>query len=205
MTSDTNSTQASVNESLVISDEYLFPLLVPLLGGVVSGGAAAGTRMAIGNSGALWSSGERPNDVVSFYKDANFNGSRRDFPIHAHHIQDSISKGTLGFVNKENDTYSSVIVPEGASVIAYWDAGRKGKVTHFPPGRYASLGEWNDKISSFEIIPEAKGCTERQRDPNYNYGLRIYDGSKWHCGSWQDTGCTWGHTNRERLQCKKRK
>lgn len=204
---DVNSTQGSVNDPLNISDDYFFPLLIPLAGGIASGGAASGTKFAIGNSGAKWSAGERPSNMVSFYKDANFNGSRRDFPIDRHHIQDSLSKGHLGLgLNKENDTYSSLIVPEGAVVIAYKDAGRKGGRMYFPPGQFPNLGNgWNDVISSFEIIPETPGCTVGYPDPNYHYGTRTWDGSKWQCGDWEDTGCTWGHTERERLQCRKRK
>jgi len=208
MVSQLNQTHNSVDSSMTLtSDEFAIPFLVPLLGGVASGAAGAGVKMAIGNSGALWTEGERPEGVVSFFKDTNFNGPRRDFMVR-HHVQNSLSKGHLGLgINKENDTYSSAIVPEGATVYVYEHNDKKGREARLPPGRYKSFGGgWNDTISSFEIIPEPKGCKVSDIDPNYQYTTRVLSNGRWVCPSgWQDTGCTWGHTERERLQCAKRK
>lgn len=206
MATQKNETPNSTDASMVLSDDFGIPLLLPILGGVASGAAGAGVKMAFGNSGALWSKGPRPKGVVSFYKDTNFNGPRRDFPIRPH-VQNSLSKGHLGLgMNKENDTYSSAIIPEGVIVLAYEHNDRKGRRLFFSPGRWKNFGKWNDKISSFEIIPENPGCTVNRFDEPYTYTRRQLKNGKWVCPSgWTDTGCTWGHTLRETLQCKKRK
>lgn len=213
----TNEAQGKVDENLsILSDDFIAPLLIPLMGGVLSGGAAAGTKIAIGNSGAKWSAGERPPDAVSFYKDHQFQGGRRDFPSYQYHAQNSLSKGILGTgLSKENDTYTSAIIPAGVTVVIYENNDKGGRKAYlYGPGRYSNLGRfWNDRISSFEIIPEARGCSipvvgdpdnVLKPDPAYQFSTRV--GPPWKCpDGWIDTGCTWGHTGREQLQCAKRR
>lgn len=104
--------------------------------------------------GARWNYGARPDNVVSFYKHANFAEPRRDFPLGT--VQNSLSKGTflgLGLgLDKENDTYSSVKVPKGMKVLAYADNDLRGDVRVYEAGDHPSLGDFNDRISSFKVV-----------------------------------------------------
>lgn len=101
--------------------------------------------------GAGWESGLRSNNVVSFYKDVNFTGGRRDYHIGS--VQASLSSGFLRTgINKENDTYSSLIVPEGMVVQAFADDHFSGTMKTYPTGGYPRLDDFNDKISSLKVV-----------------------------------------------------
>lgn len=103
-------------------------------------------------SGAKWSSGTAGSNVVSFYKDINFAGPRKDYPIGA--VQNSLSKGVFGLGgNKENDTYSSLKVPAGMQVQVWVDNDQKGATYTFPPGDYPDLRiqGFHDNISSLVV------------------------------------------------------
>lgn len=87
-----------------------------------------------------------------FYKDANFTGSYRDFPVGTY--QRSLSKGFLGFYRKENDTYSSIVVGEGLVVTVYEHNDFQGRGIRITgPHRLANLGQYkmNDTISSLKV------------------------------------------------------
>jgi len=89
---------------------------------------------------------------VRFYKDANFTGPFRDFPVGT--LQRSLSKGFLGTgLNKENDTYSSAVVPSGLKALAYEHNDFRGRTLTLYAGKHANLGAWgmNDTISSLRV------------------------------------------------------
>lgn len=122
-----------------------------LLAGLAAGGAGAG-GLGYMKSGAIWSSGSRPPNVVSFYKDVNFGGPRKDYPVGA--VQNSLSKGKLGMgVDKENDTYSSLQVPPGMQVQVWEHNDKKGATYVYGPGAYPNLNAqgFHDKISSLVV------------------------------------------------------
>lgn len=137
---------------MFLHSEPFFPALA-----LVGAGAAGGT---VGGAilfqrflpGAKWSKGPRPANVVSFYKETDFKEPRRDFPVGS--IQASLSKGfgRTG-LNKENDTYSSLQVPPGMVVQAYVDNDFRGMSKVYPAGDYPNLADFNDKISSFKVLP----------------------------------------------------
>lgn len=102
--------------------------------------------------GAKWSSGNLLPDNIRVYKDINFTGSFRDFPVGT--IQRSLSKGFLGSgLNKENDTYSSIFVPPGIVAELYEHNDFKGRGLRLYAGRHSNLGKWNfnDKVSSLLV------------------------------------------------------
>ena len=127
-----------------VREESFLPLLaLPALAG-----AGAGVYL---NSGAKWTKGDRDESSVSMFKDTNLVGPRRDFPVP--HVQNSLSKGHLGvgIFNKENDTYSSMIVPKNTKVTLYADNDLKGKSVTLGPGEYRNLSAYgmHDNVSSF--------------------------------------------------------
>ena len=127
------------------------------------GGALAGFM----TSGAKWSEGAIPANHVSFFKDANFKGPRRDFPAGTE--QRSLSKGMFGLnikgmsMNAENDTYSSIIVPPGLQASAYADFNYQGLSQVYKAGKYANLGAVNDAISSLKVMKEGAADTYAAR------------------------------------------
>lgn len=129
---------------------------LPLLGlGAAGAGGAVGVML---KSGAKWSSGARDVSKVSFYKDKNFQGPRRDFGLGT--VQNSLSKGYLrSGVNKENDTYSSAIVPDGMEVVVYADNDLRGRSYVLKAGQHPDLGayQFDDIISSFKIVSAGAG------------------------------------------------
>lgn len=95
-----------------------------------------------------------PPGRVRFFENANFQGKIRDFPLGTK--QASLSKGFLNLglgYDRENDAYSSAIVPEGMVVIAYEHPNYKGRSLTLYAGRHANLGIWgmNDTISSLVV------------------------------------------------------
>lgn len=127
-----------------VREESFLPLIA--LG---AAGAGAG---AFFKSGAKWTKGDRDESSVSMFKDTRFQGPRRDFPVP--HVQNSLSKGHLGLgFNKENDTYSSMIVPKNTKVTLYVDNDLKGKSVTLGPGRHRNLSAYgmHDNVSSFTI------------------------------------------------------
>lgn len=93
---------------------------------------------------------------AAFYADVDFKGPYRSYSLGVE--QNSLSKGKFGLGwQKENDTYSSAIVPNGLKVIAYQDNDRKGPSITLGPGKYSNLGSlnegnWNDRISSLVVV-----------------------------------------------------
>lgn len=162
-----------------------FPLLIAA---TAAGGAGAG-GLAFMNSGAKWSSGGRSANVVSFYKDTNFAGQRKDYPNGA--VQNSLSKGKLGMgLDKENDTYSSLQVPPGLQVQVWKDNDAKGETATFPPGSYSNLQQFgfHDNISSLKVTATSTKCNAigNQFTPRVNVN------GAWKCPEgWTDTGCDW--------------
>lgn len=103
-------------------------------------------------SGAKWSKGTKPGGVVSFYKDIQFGGGRKDYPPGT--AQASLSKGVFGLgLDKENDTYSSLQVPQGLNVQVWADNDYSGDNKVFPAGDYPDLRDhgFHDKISSLKV------------------------------------------------------
>ena len=123
-------------------------------------------------SGAKWSTGAIPPNHVSFFKDANFKGPRRDFPAGTE--QRSLSKGLFGikYVNAENDTYSSAIVPAGLHAIAYADFNYQGKSIVLKAGRYPNLGTFllNDAVSSLKVMKEGGDTYAARFYTDKNFG-----------------------------------
>ena len=138
--------------------EPFIPLL-PLVGTAAASAASAGaTKLILSNSGAKWTKGERGQGMVSFFADTHLRGNRRDFPGDVRHVQNSLSKGTLGLgFNKENDIYSSAIVPPNTIVTIFEHNDLKGNSKVLYPGEHRNLGTYgfNDKVSSFIIEPQA--------------------------------------------------
>jgi len=103
--------------------------------------------------GAKWTASGltlAPNHA-RFYKDANFTGRYRDFPVGTY--QRSLSKGFLG-INKENDTYSSIVVGAGLKVTVYEHNDFQGHWIRITgPYKLANLNPWkmNDRISSLKV------------------------------------------------------
>lgn len=166
--------------------ENFLPLVVAAMAGAGAGGAATTGFML---SGAKWTSGNRPDNVVSFYKDTNFAGKRKDYGNGA--VQNSLSHGVFGAgVNKENDTYSSLKVPPGLQVQVWKDNDAKGFSAVFPPGEYPNLDAFgfHDNISSLKVTTTGTKC--------YVSGTRFtpreLSNGSWKCPSgWKDTGCDW--------------
>ena len=104
------------------------------------------------NSGAKWSKGTQPGGVVSFYKDTHFSGPRKDYPPGT--AQGSLSKGVFGLgLAKENDTYSSLQVPQGLNVQVWEHNNYVGNNKVFPAGTYPDLRQhgFHDNISSLKV------------------------------------------------------
>ena len=135
--------------------EHFFPLV---LAGLAATGAATGAvGVGVGfNPGAGWSSGSMPTDKVSFFKDPDFKGPRRDFGAGAE--QRSLSAGFLRISGKENDTYSSMIVPAGLQVWIYEHNNFQGKIAGpIGAGKYPNLGsqfDMDNRISSLKVIAD---------------------------------------------------
>jgi hypothetical protein len=190
-----------------------FPFL--FLGALAAGAGAGGGGLAFMKSGAIWSKGGRPASVVSFYRDPNFGGPRKDYASGA--VQNSLSKGKFGLgKDKENDTYSSLQVPNGMKVQVWEHNNKEGATLVYGPGNYANLYGFNDKISSLEVsgsaasldTPETLKCRQQAAAAG-QYSLRqAFPGQDpyWQCPSgWVDTGCTWGMgTDFEQRQCRKK-
>jgi hypothetical protein len=190
-----------------------FPFLA--LGALAAAGAGGG-GVSFMRSGAIWSTGGRPAGVVSFYKDANFAGPRKDYASGA--VQNSLSKGKFGLgKDKENDTYSSLQVPNGMKVQVWEHNDKKGATYTYGPGDYPNLGAqgFNDKISSLEVsgsavvdTPEAARCRSAASGAG-DYALRQERPNQtpwWQCPKgWVDTGCDWGMgAEYEQRQCRKK-
>jgi hypothetical protein len=94
---------------------------------------------------------------VAVYQDTNFVGGFRKYVAGA--TQNSLSKGLFGTgLFKENDTYSSILVPNGLQLTVFQDDGLKGANAVLGPGKYPNLaalpqGNWNDRISSLVVTP----------------------------------------------------
>ena len=193
------------------SSEPFFPLMFGLAAAAGAGGAGA---VGIMNSGAKWSGGAIPTDKVSFFKDDLFRGSRADFPVGTE--QRSLSKGYLRTgLNKENDTYTSLIVPAGMQVWLYTDNDFQGKIVGpLGPGRYPNLGTQfgiNDMVSSVKVQALAPAADVYPRNPACNpgppggsYTTRVLVNGRWVCpAGYTDTRCSWGDPPNERNQCRK--
>jgi hypothetical protein len=103
-------------------------------------------------SGAKWSKGTAPGGVVSFYKDTFFSGPRKDYPVGT--AQASLSKGVFGLgLDKENDTYSSLQVPQGLNVQVWEHNDYVGNNRVFTAGDYPDLRQFgfHDNISSLKV------------------------------------------------------
>lgn len=188
-----------------------FPFLLLAAAGAAGAGGAGGISWM--RSGALWSKGARPPNAVSFYKDGDLKGPRRDFLTGT--LQKSLSKGKFGLGrDKENDTYSSVQVPPGMYVHAYEHNDFKGQYWGFGPGNH-NLAQYGaeDKISSFKIegtasVDPATAACQKAASGSADYSLRIANPGKnpyWVCppGS-TDTGCSWGMgADYEKRQCRR--
>lgn len=92
---------------------------------------------------------------VAFYEGTHFTGTFRAYRPGT--TQNSLSKA-LGSL-KENDTYSSCIVPNGLKVTVYQDNNLRGPNITLGPGKYPNLGflpegNWNDRISSLVVVAE---------------------------------------------------
>jgi hypothetical protein len=116
-----------------------------------------GGAYAYNKSGATWSKGPRPENLVSVFKDGNFEGYRRDYTLGT--VQNSLSKGRLGSGwQKENDTYSSAIVPAGLELVLYEHENLQGRSLTLKAGSYASFpNNFNDMTSSLKVV--AAGTT----------------------------------------------
>ena len=178
-----------------------FPFL--LVGALAAAGGAGAGGLSFMSSGAKWSSGARPGNVVSFYKDINFQGARKDYALGA--VQNSLSKGKfgIGLYDKENDTYSSLQVPPGLQVQVWADNDAKGQMTTFTAGGYSNLGEFgfNDKISSLKVTANASKCNP-PGGLNTQFTTRVLTNGVWKCPlGWTDTGCSWEHGANGKKQC----
>ena len=134
--------------------ERFFPLLFAGLAAAGAGAGAAGTAVGF-NPGAGWSTGAMPTNAVSFFRDPDFKGPRRDFAAGAE--QRSLSAGFLRVSGKENDTYSSVIVPPGLQVTIYKNNSFQGaSAGPIKPGRYSSLAQFglDNAVSSLKVSRE---------------------------------------------------
>ena len=162
-----------------------FPFLLAAVG-LGAGGAGGFAAM---KSGAKWSAGARPQNVVSFYKDALYMGPRKDYGVGA--VQNSLSKGRLGTgIDKENDTYSSLIVPPGMQVQVWEHNNATGKTGVFTPGMYPNLAHYgfNDNISSLKVTANATRCNAI----GTQYTTRVLTNGVWTCPQgFTDTNCHW--------------
>lgn len=176
-----------------------FPFLLALAG---LGGGAAGGGAAFMKSGAIWSGGDRPANVVSFYKDTNFAGKRKDYPAGA--VQNSLSKGKFGIgaIDKENDTYSSLQVPAGLQVQVWADNDAKGATYTFNAGDYPNLANYkfHDNISSLKVFATKSKCNPT----GSQFTTRVLTNGVWTCPSgWTDTQCYWTDGSNGPKQCSK--
>lgn len=178
-----------------------FPFLLAAL--AAAGGGAAGGALSFKKSGAIWSNGSRPANVVSFYKDTNFAGKRKDYAAGA--IQNSLSKGKFGIgaLDKENDTYSSLQVPAGLQVQVWADNDAKGATYTFNTGDYPNLVQYgfHDNISSLKVY----GTTTSKCNPSGSqFTTRVLNNGVWVCPSgWTDTQCYWTDGINGPKQCSK--
>jgi len=176
-----------------------FPFLLAALG--AGAGAAGGGGLAFMKSGAIWSGGDRPGNVVSFYKDTNFAGKRKDYLAGA--VQNSLSKGKLGTgIDKENDTYSSLQVPAGLQVQVWADNDAKGPTYTFGAGDYPNLNQYgfHDKISSLKVFATASKCNP----VGSQFTTRVLTNGTWTCpAGWTDTNCHWTDGSNGPKQCSK--
>lgn len=171
-------------------DKEGFPWLV--LGAAAALGGGSAGALSFMKSGAVWSSGARPANVVSFYKDAYFQGPRKDYALGA--TQNSLSKGKFGVgIEKENDTYSSLQVPLGLQVQVWADNDGKGKTATFTAGSYPNLATYgfHDNISSLKVTANATKCNP-PAGLNTQFTTRVLTNGVWKCPSgWTDTNCSW--------------
>jgi hypothetical protein len=153
---------AVVATLVVLHHDRREPFLPLLLAGLAAGGAAGGGAFAFMKSGAMWSKGPVPPNVVSVYKDFNFTGPRRDYPVGT--IQNSLSHGKFGIsaLDSENDTYSSVVVPDGLQAVLFEHNDLRGRSVVLGPGRYPDLRQQNfdNLASSLKVIPANVAANE---------------------------------------------
>lgn len=138
--------------------EPFFPLLVGLglAAGAGASAGAAGVKML--NGATAGATGLLPTDAVSFFEHDQFRGQRTDFPVGSY---PSLTKGAMAFMpgvlggkaGRQDDTFTSAIVPTGYKVQFYFDPDFKSPVEGvFTAGQYPNVGGyWNDKISSLIV------------------------------------------------------
>ena len=84
---------------------------------------------------------------VTLYTDGNYQGKGVTFGVGEYNMAEMRNAGI------ENDTVSSIKVPLGYKLTAFWDIDFGGK-TQVYSADAAEIGEWNDQITSF-IVEEA--------------------------------------------------